>query len=348
MCSQLAPFAYNLGLYPSRVTVAIPTLAAGPRLAQCLKALAGQALRGFRVVVVDNSGQGLANEAASKFDFVDVIQNRINAGYGAAVNQAWRHRPAEFLVALNDDTVMRPRCLEALVTAMDRDQGAGMAAPRILLSATGRIDSAGMSLARDGSSIQRGHSQPAEAWDHPAEALFPSGCAAIYRGAMLEQTGLFDESLFLYNEDTDLGLRGCWMGWRCLYVPQAEVEHWYSASVGRASATKAWYVERNRLRVVLKLFPFTRLATSPLYATARYALHVWATLAGKGKAAEFGAAGLPFWKLPWYVVKAHLHVLVALPELLRQRRRTPRRILALQFKGILDRFQVGVREVALH
>ena len=91
---------------------------------------------------------------------------------------------------------------------------------------------------------------------------------------MLAQTGLFDESLFLYHEDTDLGLRGCWMGWHCLYVPQAEVEHWYSASAGRASAAKAWYVERNRLRVVLKLFPFTRLVIAPVYAAARYALHV--------------------------------------------------------------------------
>lgn len=330
------------------MTVAIPTLAAGPRLAQCLEALAAQTLRGFRAVVVDNSGQGLAGGVARRFDFVDVIENRTNVGYGAAVNQAWRHRPAEFLTALNDDAVMRPRCLEALVAALDGDRGAGMAAPRILLAGTGKLDSAGMSLARDGSSIQRGHAQPAAAWDQPQEALFPSGCAAIYRGAMLDQTGLFDESLFLYHEDTDLGLRGCWMGWHCLYVPEAEVEHWYSASAGRASAAKAWYVERNRLRVVLKLFPFTRLVAAPVYAAARYALHVRATLAGKGKAAEYGAAGLPFWRLPWYVVKAHLHVLAALPELLRQRRRTPRRILALQFKGVLDRFRVGIREVAIH
>jgi GT2 family glycosyltransferase len=330
------------------VTVAIPTLAAGPRLAQCLEALAAQTLAGFRAVVVDNSGQGLAGEVARRYDFGEVIENRANAGYGAAVNQAWRLRPAEFLMVLNDDTVLRPGCLEALVAALEGDRGAGMAAPRILLAGTGRMDSAGMSLARDGSSIQRGHGQPAAAWEQSQEALFPSGCAAMYRGAMLNQTGLFDESLFLYHEDTDLGLRGIWMGWRCVYVPRAEVEHWYSASVGRASAAKAWYVERNRLRVVLKLFPFTRLVAAPVYAAARYALHVRAALGGKGKAAEFGAAGLPFWKLPWYVVKAHLYLLAALPVLLGQRGRTPRRILALQFIGVLDRFRVGIREVAIH
>jgi GT2 family glycosyltransferase len=330
------------------VTIAIPTLAAGARLAKCLEALAAQTMQGFRVVVVDNSGQGLAGETARRFDFAEVIENRRNAGYGAAVNQAWRHRPAEFLMALNDDTVPRPGCLEALVAALEGDRGAGMAAPRILLSGTETLDSAGMLLARDGSSIQRGHAQPASAWERPQEALFPSGCAAIYRGAMLAETGLFDEALFLYHEDTDLGLRGCWLGWHCLYVPRAEVEHWYSASAGRASAAKAWYVERNRLRVVVKLFPFTRMVAAPVYAAARYALHLRAALAGRGKAAEFGAAGLPLWKLPWYVAKAHLHLIAALPELLRQRRQTPRRILALQFIGILDNYRVGIREVAIH
>lgn len=226
--------------------------------------------------------------------------------------------------------------------------GAGMAAPRILLAGTETLDSAGMLLARDGSSIQRGHAQPAAAWDRPQEALFPSGCAGIYRGTMLTETGLFDESLFLYHEDTDLGLRGCWLGWHCLYVPQAEVEHWYSASAGRASAAKAWYVERNRLRVVVKLFPFTRLLAAAFYAAARYVLHLRATLAGRGKAAEFGAGGLSFWKLPWYVARAHAELMVALPGLLRLRRRTPRRILALSFIGILDRYRVGIREVAVH
>ncbi len=341
-------FAYNLGLYRSRVTVAIPTLVAGPRLEKCLEALAAQTMMGFRVVVVDNSGRGLAGDIVRRFEFAEVIENRVNAGYGRSVNQAWRLRPAEFLMALNDDTVPRPQCLEALVAALEADRGAGMAAPRILLAGTQTLDSAGMLLARDGSSIQRGHAQPAAAWDRPQQALFPSGCAGVYRGSMLAETGLFDESLFLYHEDTDLGLRGCWLGWHCLYVPRAEVEHWYSASAGRASAAKAWYVERNRLRVVLKLFPFTRLLATPFYALARYALHLRAALAGRGKAAEFGAAGLPFWKLPWYVARAHLVLIPALPGLLLQRRRTGRRILTLQFIGILDRYRVGIREVATH
>ena len=85
--------------------------------------------------------------------------------------------------------------------------------------------------------------------------LLPSASAALYRRAMLEEIGLFDEDFFLYCEDTDLGLRARWAGWKCIYVPGAVVDHHYSHSAGRASRLKAYYVERNRLFVAAKNFP---------------------------------------------------------------------------------------------
>jgi GT2 family glycosyltransferase len=87
---------------------------------------------------------------------------------------------------------------------------------------------------------------------------------------MLEEIGLFDESFFLYCEDTDLGLRARWAGWECLYVPDAVIEHRYSHSSGKASALKAFYVERNRLFVIFKNFPLLDLLLVPFYAMSRY------------------------------------------------------------------------------
>lgn len=330
------------------LTIAIPTLTPREHLGRCLAALESQSFRSFRAVVVDNSGMGLARECTRDFNFVDVIENSTNVGYGAAVNQAFRKLPAEYFAALNDDATPRPKCLEALIGALSSDSGAGMAAPRILLDGTDTIDSAGMLLARDGSSIQRGHTLPASSFDAPMEALFPSGCAAVYRSSMLAETGLFDESFFLYHEDTDLGLRARWQGWRCLYVPEAEVEHHYSASSGRASVTKAWYVERNRLRTIWKLFPVPDLLAAHFCSIVRYLLHFLASMSGRGRAAEFRASGLPFWMLPWLVIKAHLHLMVTLPEILRARHRTPKRLTARQFRAVLAAHRVELREVASH
>ena len=165
---------------------------------------------------------------------------------------------------------------------------------------------------------------------------------------MLAETGLFDESLFLYHEDTDLGLRARWLGWGCLYVPAAEVEHQYSASSGRASVTKAWYVERNRLRTVWKLFPCRDLLAAHFYSVARYVLQFLAQMSGHGRAAEFRASGMPFWILPWLVVKAHLYLAAGLSEILRLRRQTPRRLTPSQFRAVIAQHSAGIREVAWH
>ena len=102
-----------------------------------------------------------------------------------------------------------------------------------------QLDSAGMLMALDGSSKQRGQGRPPEDFPVAEEVLLPSGSAAIYRRRMLEQIGGFDDDFFLYCEDTDLGLRARWAGWKCLYAPDAVVERffrfWPSWSVRRDS-----------------------------------------------------------------------------------------------------------------
>jgi GT2 family glycosyltransferase len=65
------------------------------------------------------------------------------------------------------------------------------------------------------------------------------------------------------------------------------VEHRYSHSAGKASALKAYYVERNRLFVIFKNFPLLDLLLVPFYAMSRYFWHFVYALGGRGKAAEF-------------------------------------------------------------
>jgi GT2 family glycosyltransferase len=98
--------------------------------------------------------------------------------------------------------------------------------------------------------------------------LFPDAAAALYRRAMLDEVGVFDESFFAYGDDADVGLRGRLAGWTCRYVPSAVVYHIHSATAGEFSALKAFLIERNRLFVAVKLFPHLlfRHASSPPYA----------------------------------------------------------------------------------
>jgi len=324
------------------VTVAVPTLAADETLDECLASLERQTFSDFEVIVIDNSGR----RAVQPRDHVRVIANDRNAGFGAAVNQAFREAQAPFLAVLNDDAVAHPGWLEALVAAVQDRPDVGMCASQVRLAGEGLLDSAGMLLCLDGSSKQRGHREPPESYARRQEALLPSGSAALYRRAMLEEIGLFDETFFLYCEDTDLGLRARWAAWECLYVPDAVVEHRYSHSAGPASALKAYYVERNRLFVIFKSFPMADLLLVPFYATARFFWHAVYAVQGRGKAAEYRREGSSFLSLLLIVLRAHFELLPRLPQIWQQRRQMKRRLSSRQFRGLVRRFLISPRQVA--
>ncbi|HME07793.1 MAG TPA: glycosyltransferase [Bryobacteraceae bacterium] len=324
-----------------QVTIAIPTLAADDALAACLDSLRAQTFRDFEVIVIDNSGQNRVQEAS-----VTVIVNERNAGFGAAINQAFRQSAAPYFATLNDDTIADANWLGAVVRAMEQRPEIGMCAPRIVLAADGRLDSAGMLVGPDGSSKQRGHLQPPSGYNRLEEILMPSGCAALYRREMLEEIGLFDEEFFLYCEDTDLGLRARWAAWECVYVPDARIEHRYSHSAGRASPLKAYYVERNRLFVVVKNFPLSVLWLTPFYSLARYFWHGWYALRGQGAAAAYRESGNSGIGLLKYVAVAHLGLVKQWPQLWRKRKAIRRRLTSRQYCSLLRRYAVSPRQVA--
>ena len=326
----------------------IPTLNAGEALAACLDALEAQTLGDFDVVVVDNSGRGLARAAGRGHPRVTVLDNGANVGFGEAVNRGFRRSAAPFLATLNDDAAPGPGWLEALVRAARSDERAGMCASRVMLAGQDLIDSAGMLASADASSRQRGHGQPPREFDRAGEALCPSGSAALYRRAMLDEVGLFDPDFFLYCEDTDLGLRGRWAGWRCLYAPDAVVDHRYSDSAGRASPLKACLVERNRLFVLVKNYPLAMLLRAPFATLARYYWHAVSMMRGRGAAARFREDGQPALKLALYAARAHLALAANLPRLWRKRREVRRRarISAAEFRRVIERHYISPREVA--
>ncbi len=312
-----------------------------------MESLGRQTRQDFEVIIVDNSGEGLVrrNQPASG---ARVIENQRNIGFGAAVNEGFRTSNAPFLATLNDDAVAHPHWLDSLVRAMEERPDAGMCASQVRLFGEDRLDSAGMLVAGDGSSKQRGHGRPPEDFPVAEETLFPSGSAALYRRAMLDEVGGFDDAFFLYCEDTDLGLRARWAGWKCLYVPQAVVEHHYSHSAGGASPLKAYYVERNRLFVLLKNFPGRMLLAAPFVTLARYLWHFWYLLEGRGSAARFRAEGHAGPKMAWYVVRAHAAAAGNFARLWRQRREIRRRarITPAVFRYLIRCHSIGVRKVA--
>jgi len=328
-------------------TVAVPTLLADHSLEECIAGLRHQTRQDFEIIVIDNSGQDLTRKL--NLEGARIISMPANAGFGAAINRAYEQSSSPFLITLNDDAVPRPDWLNALVAAAQSDAKVGMCASQVRLRDQ-VLDSAGMLIYGDGSSKQRGHGESATRYANQEDVLLPSASAALYRRAMLDQIGLFDEHFFLYCEDTDLGLRARRADWRCLYVPDAVVEHRYSHSAGRVSQLKAYYVERNRIFVAMKNFPLRMLLFLPLRGTSRYLEHLRAAFAGSGKSAEFRKESGGVGTMIGIAVRAHLAVLRAASRIWRQRGviRKTARLSPVEFARLLAIHSTTASEIARH
>ncbi len=297
-------------------------------LRQCLESLTRQRGVDFEVIVVDNgstdgSRQMLDEEFSRRSDLVlRLVVNGENRGFCEANNQGIRASgSAEFIALLNNDAEAEEGWLQALLSAFANRPDIGMAASKILVyEDPRRIDKVGHLIYPDGQNRGRGsgeydHGQ----YDQQEEVLWPDGCAAMYRRAMLDKVGGFDEDFFAYADDADLGLRARIAGWRCLYIPAAVVRHHRGATLGTFSSRRLELIERNRVLLAAKLFPWSLLWLNGVYYLARLAAGTWAAVQSKGEVRKYpGAAGKL--RIATALVRGDLQALRLLPKMLRKRR----------------------------
>jgi GT2 family glycosyltransferase len=317
----------------------------------CLGSLCRQSLTGMEILLVDNgSTDGSLDLVRARFgEAVRIVALDHNRGYAGGLNAGLRAARGRLLLPLNSDTELADDCCARLVAAADAHPTTGMFAPKILaFDDRGLIDNVGHLLYADGLSrgrgrLERDHGQ----YDVEQEIALPSGCAVLLRRALLRDVGLFDEALFAYCEDTDLGLRGRLAGWRCRAVPGAVVYHKYSAASDAYSPLKAFLVERNRTWVAVRCLPWPLLLASPLFTTVRLAAQGWGALTGRGAAGRFTAIHSPL-ALIGVLLRAWAAALPGLPAAWRQRRviQRARRVSTADALTWFRRYRMGVREVA--
>jgi GT2 family glycosyltransferase len=211
------------------------------------------------VILVDNgSVDGSAEWVAATFPQVYLIRNETNRGFAQANNQAIRASTSEFVALLNNDTVVEPDWLQSLLDAIDAKPSIGMCASKMLLaSQPDTVDSAGIDIDRAG--IAWGITGSAAALNQSRLVFGASGGAALYRRAMLDEIGLFDEDFFAYLEDVDLAWRAKWAGWGAVYVPEAVVYHVHSGTSHTIPHFKSRLLGRNKIWVLCKNYPFPQI-----------------------------------------------------------------------------------------
>lgn len=333
-----------------RVSIIIINWNGLEHLETCLESLKAQTFRDFEVVLVDNgSADGSQEFIKSRYPWVRLFELRENTGFATGNNIGLAHASGEYIVALNNDTRAEANWLETIVRVADANPNVGMVGSRICsFDDPDVIDSLGVRVCRDGMSRGRFRLRRYSTirMQEVEEILFPSACVALYRRAMLDQTGFFDDDFFAYAEDTDLGLRGRLAGWDALLATNAVVYHKYSKTGGVFSPFKIYLVERNHYWVALKNFPLPLLLLVPFFTMVRYLVQLWVVLSARGSGGEFlGSASKP--ALIRAIIRGTWDALAGAPRMLRKRARIMegRNISGADVARLLRKYRMGFREL---
>ena len=272
---------------------------------RCLDSLSGQTGGGrpIDVVVVDNASTDGSVEALRARPGTQVVELVTNTGFAAGANAGIRASSAPVIVLLNNDATADPGFVENLTAPLLRSETAdrtrlGATTGRVrlrggftrarsdapvgstLVSVRGEhwtrvedgaplLNSTGNELTWSGNGRDRDWLAPASAPPADRDVFgFNGGCAALRRDA-LDDVGLFDESLFMYYEDTELSWRLRRAGWGIEHVPEAGTEHDHAASSGTSSDFFLDHNERNRLLVAIMHAPWAVVARAAVRSLGR-------------------------------------------------------------------------------
>jgi O-antigen biosynthesis protein len=236
-----------------RATIVIPSLRQAHLLYQTLESLlATFAEEPFELVIVDNASDGETQTFLERLRNVHVQRNERNLGFGAACTIGARLARAPYVCFLNNDTMVTPGWLQALVATLEREPDCGAVGSR-LIHTDGRLQEAGGTIWRDGSGwgYGRGLDPTAPEVSYRREVDYCSAASLLVRRELFLELGGFDERYApAYYEDTDLCL-GIWAaGSKVVYEPRSTVFHLEFGSSGEARAVELH--RRNQQRFAAK------------------------------------------------------------------------------------------------
>jgi GT2 family glycosyltransferase len=310
-----------------KVSIVIVNWNGAQYLPRCLEAVYAQTFRDYEVIVVDNASTDASVVGLEeRWPGVQVVRLDENIGFAPANNLGARLACGDWLALLNNDAFPAPGWLETILQAASTSpQFSFFSSCIIQATDNDRIDGTGDVYHASGLAWHRDYNQPAaRAHKAPGEVFSPCAAAAVYNRQQFLELGGFNEDFVSHHEDVDLGFRLRLQGFRCLYVPQAIVEHIGSASYGRESDRTIYSVHRNLVWSYFINMPGSlvwRYLPSHLAATLIFVIYY--SLRGQAR---------PIWK-------AKLDALRGLPSALRRRRviQKRRKIPPDEIRKIIDR-----------
>ena len=206
----------------------------------------------LEIIVVDNaSGKNEAEAIQARFPEVKAVRSEVNLGFAGGNNLGARHATGEWLFFLNNDTEILEDNLGALLEAFGSGEKIGIVCPKIRFwSGSRRIQYAGYAdmtgIALRNHKVGYGCEDDGS-FDIPAETFFAHGAAMLVSRKAWDDVGPMPECYFLYYEELDWSLMFRRRGWKIYYEPAQTIFHKESATTGRQSPLRSYYMTRSRL-----------------------------------------------------------------------------------------------------
>lgn len=249
-----------------KTTIVIPNYNGINFIENCLDSLAKGSVLPY-VIVVDNGSTDGSLEllqqkyTAERYPYIDLISLSENTGFSHAVNVGIEKADTEYVLLLNNDTVVDERCVEELQSMMEASPHLFSAGAKMLrLNEPDRIDDAGDFYCALGWAFARGKDQPSKKYNRDGTVFAACAGAAIYRRKLFHEVGLFDEAHFAYLEDIDIGYRANLCGYRNGFAHRALVFHAGSGTSGsRHNPFKVALSSRNSIYLIYKNMPLLQV-----------------------------------------------------------------------------------------
>jgi GT2 family glycosyltransferase len=225
---------------------------------RCLQSVYASDYGALRVLVVDNGSRDDSVAVIRRhYPHIDLIVNAENLGYAGGNNVGVERaiaQGADYVLILNDDLVVDPTMVSALVTAAQDHPEGGIFGPKVYsLDEPNVLLSTGAGLGRwsELTSLALGCVDDGR-WDRMAEVDYLWGCAVLVSRRAIAKAGMLDVDFFAYHEDIDWCYRIRAAGYKVLFVPHAKSWHPDTRRWRQESALVTYYMSRNHLRLIAK------------------------------------------------------------------------------------------------
>ncbi|MEE2986536.1 MAG: glycosyltransferase family 2 protein [Nitrospinota bacterium] len=239
----------------------------------------------YEIIVIDNaSGDRSVGKIQAAFSDIVLIENKTNLGFAKANNQGIRHSRGRYILLLNNDTVVLPNAVEAMVGVLKRSADIGIVGCRLLNPDKTPQQSFGSAAGFIGDLLQSTFSNTlfANSSNPIVEKILARlhrsgkkvgwvcGACMLCRRDSLEETGLLDENFFMYKEDMDLCISFRKKNWGIYYTPDAPIIHHLGASVSAKPFETAIEYRKSQLYFYKKHYGWMGLLCLKIYLYGKF------------------------------------------------------------------------------